>query len=88
MVRPDRKPDETLSQQGLILMPEEKEATTGRIVAVGPDASDFTFLGSARVVYSPWTGFAIAVGGETLKILSSSEIMGYLDAEDDKAAVA
>ena len=90
VVRPDRKPDETLTQQGLILMQEEKEATTGRIVRMGQDA-EFTVTTlrvGDRVVYSPWTGFALTISGETLKILGSSEIMGILDDEDDQAAVA
>ena len=101
VIRPDEKVYAEKSGGGIDLLPgDEKEAQSGIIVAVGGDVETDevygseknpirrAFLDGRRVVYSPWTGFAITIGGETFKILNESEIMGILTDSQVQVEVA
>ncbi len=94
VIRPDEKVYAEKSGGGIDLLPgDEKEAQSGIIVAVGEDVEVNGAVCRAhtmgrRVVYSPWTGFAITIGGETFKILNESEIMGILTDSEVQVEVA
>lgn len=84
VIRPDEKVYAEKSSGGIDLLEgDEKEAQSGIIMAIGADVSVESKIYEAwmkdrRIVYSPWTGFAITIDGETFKILNESEIMGIL----------
>ncbi len=100
VIRPDKKVYREKSEGGIDLLEgDEKEAQSGIIVAVGdgiatPEENPLegrvaeAFRKGQRVVYSPWTGFALTIDGETLKILSESEIMGILTDSEAQVEVA
>ncbi len=100
VIRPDKKVYREKSEGGIDLLEgEDKEAQSGTIVALGPEAgiSDLAnnmspvrraFIENQRVVYSPYTGFAITIDGETLKILLEGEIMGILTDSEAQVEVA
>lgn len=97
VIRPDKRVYREKSEGGIDLIPgDEKEAQSGVIVAIGEDLFDIApknrvvmaFEKGRRVVYSPWTGFAITIDGETLKILNESEIMGILTDQETQIEVA
>ncbi len=96
VIRPDEKVYAEKSAGGIDLLEgEDKEAQSGVIVAIGGSIEICTegkiynaYLMGRRVVYSPWTGFAITIGGETFKILNESEIMGILTDQEVQVEVA
>lgn len=98
VIRPDEKVYAEKSAGGIDLLEgEEKEAQSGIIVAIGDGIVDNppydnpvinAFRDGKRVVYSPWTGFALTISGETYKILNESEIMGILTDQEVQVEVA
>ncbi len=97
VIRPDKKVYREKSEGGIDLLEgDEKEAQSGIIVALGAEIAEAVpsgmvkraFKNGWRVVYSPWTGFALTIDGETLKILSESEIMGILTDSEAQVEVA
>ena len=94
VIRPDEKVYAEKSPGGVDLIPgDEKEAQSGVIMATGDGIDQESKVYEAwmlgkRVVYSPWTGFAITIDGETFKILSEGEIMGILTDAEAQVEVA
>lgn len=94
VIRPDEKVYADKSPGGIDLLEgDEKEAQSGVIVALGDGIEQESpvfraWLARRRVVYSPWTGMALTIDGETLKILSEGEIMGILTDSEVQVEVA
>ena len=91
VIRPDKKVYREKSDGGIDLLEgDDKEAQSGIIVAIGESVEVNGTVRRAhmmgqRIAYSPWTGFALTIDGETYKILNEGEIMGILT--DPKAQV-
>jgi len=94
VIRPDEKVYAEKSAGGIdLLKGDEKEAQSGVIEAVGKEIDQESPVYEAwmlgqRIVYSPWTGFAITIDGETFKILNEGEIMGILTNSEAQVEVA
>lgn len=101
VILPDTKVHRSKSPGGIDLpdIGDEKEAQSGVIVAAGTDLrpGDTTepiskvwgaFQSGKRVVYSPWTGMALTLDGQTYKILNEGEIMGILTDSEAQVEVA
>ena len=101
VILPDTKVHRDKSPGGIDLIEgDDKEAQSGVIVALGsdlfPDGAPTVEMGRVvaaffkgeRVVYSPWTGFALTLDGQTYKILNEGEIMGILTDSQAQVEVA
>lgn len=84
LIKPDPIPKE-VQLGGIVMMNNrtEEQITTGRVMVMGPDTSLPLEVGD-RLVYSPWSGFMITLGGEKFKLLSSHEVLARLTGEDDE----
>ncbi|KKK55672.1 hypothetical protein LCGC14_3072210 [marine sediment metagenome] len=94
VILPDEKVYREKSDGGIDLIPgDEKEAQSGVIYAIGDGVEPTGRISQAywdgkRVVYSPWTGFALTLDGQTYKILNEGEIMGILTDSEAQVEVA
>lgn len=85
VVEPDDRPEAT--QHGAIITLQgyggsaEDPMTTGRVVAAGDEVAFHDELVGTRVVFSPWAGFKLTVGGKAYNILDRSEVLGTLTEE-------
>lgn len=78
VILPDVKPEERMSDAGLYLMAEDAETTTGRIVARSILVDSVLLEVGARVLFSPWSGYALTLKKKTYKILGEAEVLGVL----------
>lgn len=84
LVKPDTIPDEVTLGSGVVLQNTrtEEQITTGRVVNFGPDCALPLTLGD-RLLFSPWSGFSVKLGGEKYKMLDEEEILAKLGSEGD-----
>ena len=85
LVFPDPpKKDEELTESGLILLDQNVGApvSSGRVVAVYDDTFDWEYVLQDRVVYSPYSGFSMSIGGVLYILLVESEILGKYTSDE------
>ncbi len=83
LVKPDKMPDE-IEVGGIIRMTDStKEVTTGRVVQIGSDVpTTMPIQVGDRVLHSPYSGFAVTLGGAPYKLLTSFEVLAILGEEE------
>lgn len=84
VLKPDIIPDETRTPGGLIVTKTNNaQVTSGTIVALGPDVpEDLLSLGD-RVIFSPFSGFALYIRKKPYALLTLHELLGKRLTEDE-----
>jgi len=75
----EREEEVTTTASGIIIPDNAKEKPMqGKVLAVGPDASDEGISEGDIVVFGKYTGTEITLDGSTLLILNSDDILGII----------
>jgi len=75
----EREEEVTTTASGIIIPDNAKEKPLqGKVIAVGPDASDEGISEGDTVVFGKYTGTEITLNGEELLILNSDDILGII----------
>ena len=92
-----RRVDSEEKTKGGIIIPDtaKEKPQEGEVIAVGPgarnDAGQIQALDvkvGDRILFGKWSGTEIKIAGEELLIMKESDVMGIIEAQDEKRQAA
>ena len=84
VLSPDIIPEESKTRAGLItLKSTNAQVTSGTIVALGPDVPEDLLKLGDRVIFSPFSGFALYIRKKPYALLTLHELLGKRLTEDE-----